>query len=119
MKVEPGVEQGDQAFERLASGRRPPLRESVHVGKDARLDLVVELLLAGEVVNDRRPPDADFLGHVFQPGGGEAHLGEDALRRVEDGLAGNLAARLPDHVHAHLLVPFPPATQSGLHSTYV
>ena len=52
----------------------------------------VELVLVGEVVEDRRAPDADVGGNVLEARGLEAALGEVALGGRQDRGAGLLAA---------------------------
>ena len=56
-------------------------------------DRLVELALVLEVVDDRRPPDADSLGDLLQAGGVEAALGKEGLGGVEDSCSRLLGPR--------------------------
>src|SRR5262249_56823071 len=59
----------------------------------------VELRLAAEVMEEGGLPESDAFGHLGEPDAGKAAPGEEALRAVEDLVAG----RLPElrHLRRH------------------
>ncbi len=117
---------GDRRPDDRLQERHDLLRESAQddarVGSGIALDEVLEsfreaqlarahgrgeqLLLRGEVAEDRRGGDAEVSGDVGEGGRGEAALGERCLGGVEDLLARNARWTAHAYVNVRSLTPF-------------
>ena len=86
--VDPGAHRGLEPRLCVATRRQRRREAAENVVEHRR----VELLLVGEVVEDRRAPDADVGGNVLEARGLEAALGEVALGGRQDRGARLLAA---------------------------
>ena len=88
--VDPGADQPFDALRVRSVGLErgaDPLRERLEGGLE---DRGVERLLVAEVVDDRRPRDADRLGDVLQARPGVPPIGELDLGCLEDQIPGLL-----------------------------